>query len=107
MPARLFLDTVDPWINWDWLSTHVPYVWAALEQHMVLTVIAVAAGLIISLPLGVAGQRSGAIRLPVVGSFGGFYTITSLALLALLVPFTGIAPTTPAASPVHGDHVLS
>src|SRR5438094_9079473 len=75
MPARLFLDTVDPWINWDWLSTHVPYVWAALEQHIVLTVIAVAAGLIISLPLGVAAQRSGAIRLPVLGAFGGFYTI--------------------------------
>ena len=106
MPARLFLDTVDPWINWDWLSTHVPYVWAALEQHIVLTVIAVAAGLIISLPLGVAAQRSGAIRLPVLGAFGGFYTIPSLALFALLVPFTGIATTTTAEIPLIGYNVL-
>src|SRR5207247_9795957 len=94
MPARLFLDTVDPWINWEWLSTHVPYVWAALEQHIVLTVIAVAAGLTISLRLGVAAQRSEVIRLPVLGAFGGFYPIPSLALFALLVPFTGTTTTT-------------
>ncbi len=106
MPARLFLDTVDPWINWEWLSTHIPYLWAALEQHIVLTVIAVAAGLLISLPLGVAAQRSGAIRLPVLGAFGGFYTIPSLALFALLVPFTGIATTTTAEIPLIGYNVL-
>src|SRR5947209_3183219 len=105
MAARLFLDEVDPWINWGWVSSHVPYIWDAVQQHIVLTVIALAAGLVISLPLGVAAHRS-ILRLPVVGFFGAFYTIPSLALFAVLVPFTGIATTTTAEIPLIGYNVL-
>lgn len=106
MASRVFLDYVDPWVNWSWLGTHVPYVTAALQQHIVLTAIAVAGGLVIALPLGVVAQRSAAVRLPVLGTFGAFYTIPSLALFALLVPFTGIATTTTAEIPLIGYNVL-
>ena len=47
MEARAFLDYVDPWINWDWLSTHGPLFLSALQQHVVLTVIAITIGLAI------------------------------------------------------------
>lgn len=105
MPPRLFLDTVDPWINWDWLFHHIPYVLGALQQHVVLTAIAVVGGLIIALPLGIAAQRNTGLRLPVLGVFGGFYTIPSLAVFALLVPFTGLTETT-AEIPLIGYNVL-
>jgi osmoprotectant transport system permease protein len=105
MASRVFLDIVDPWINWDWLSTHVPYVLGALKDHVQLTVIAVVAGLLISLPLGVLAHRYVYLRAPVLGVFGGFYTIPSLALFAALVPYTGLSGTT-AEIPLIGYNVL-
>ena len=94
MAAAPFLDQVDPWINWSWVSTHIPYLWDALQQHIVLTVIAVAGALLIALPLGVAAHRWAGLRAPSIGVFGAFYTIPSLALFALLVPYTGLSPVT-------------
>ena len=105
MASRVLLDIVDPWINWDWLSTHVPYVLGALKDHVQLTVIAVVAGLLISLPLGVLAHRYVYLRAPVLGVFGGFYTIPSLALFAALVPYTGLSGTT-AEIPLIGYNVL-
>src|SRR3954465_899093 len=105
MSAALFLDSVDPWINWDWLSTHIPLVLDALTQHLELTVIAIGVGLAISLPLGVLAHRNGSLRLVALGVFGAFYTIPSLALFALLIPFTHLSPTT-AVIPLIGYNVL-
>jgi osmoprotectant transport system permease protein len=101
----MFLDVVDPWINWDWLSSHVPLVLDALTQHIQLTVIALAAGLVISVPLGVLAYRNAALRIAALGFFGAFYTIPSLALFALLIPFTHLSITT-AEIPLIGYNVL-
>jgi osmoprotectant transport system permease protein len=105
MATEPFLEYVDPWVNWDWLSTHVSFVLAALGQHLELTLIAVAGGLLISVPLGVVAHRSGSLRLTVLGVFGAFYTIPSLALFALLVPYTGLGGIT-AEIPLIGYNVL-
>ncbi len=105
MRGGLFLDYVDPWINWDWLSSHVSLVLAALGQHLELTLIAVAGGLVISVPLGVVAHRSGPLRLTVLGVFGAFYTIPSIALFALLIPYTGLSGTT-AEIPLIGYNIL-
>ncbi|TMD27680.1 MAG: ABC transporter permease [Chloroflexi bacterium] len=94
MTGGLFLDASDPWVDWSWLSSHVPIVLADLQQHVVLTVIAVVGGLVIALPLGVAAHRWTPMRLSSLGAFGVFYTIPSLALFALLVPYTGITEVT-------------
>jgi osmoprotectant transport system permease protein len=94
MPAGVYLDTVDPWINWDWLFTHVPVILDALQQHVTLTAVAVLIGLAISLPLGIAAHRWHVIRNPVLTTFGILYTIPSIALFALLVPYTGLSFTT-------------
>src|SRR2546425_1431625 len=94
MPRGLFLDYVDPWVNWTWLSTHIPLFVAAVEQHLTLTVIAVAGGLAISIPLGIAAHRWRALRNPVLAFFDVVYTIPSLALFALLVPYTGLGVVT-------------
>ncbi len=89
MPAGAFLEYVDPWINWTWLSNHVPLILDRLQEHAVLTVIAIVVGFAISLPLGVAAYRWSALRNPVLTVAGILYTIPSLALFAILVPYTG------------------
>jgi osmoprotectant transport system permease protein len=107
MAAPVFLDIVDPWVNWDWLSTHIPTVLAALGQHVTLTAIAVAGGLAISLPLGIAANRWPNVHLrpAELAVFGGFYTIPSIALFALLIPYTGLGTVT-AEIPLIGYNVL-
>jgi osmoprotectant transport system permease protein len=86
--------TVDPWVNWDWLSTHIPLFEAALQEHITLTAIAVLGGLALSLPLGVAAHRWRAFRNPVLAILGVFYTIPSVALFSLLIPYTGLTAVT-------------
>jgi osmoprotectant transport system permease protein len=90
MGGRIFLDYYDPWINWTWLTSHVPVFADALQQHLVLTLIAVGVGLVIALPMGVVAHRWRALRNPVLTVFGIFYTIPSIALFALLIPYTGL-----------------
>jgi osmoprotectant transport system permease protein len=83
------------WWCADWLSKH----WddtlqPALLQHLELTAIAVGAGFAIASLLAIAGFRFRLLDLP-IGAFADFlYTIPSLALFQLLVPFTGLTVTT-------------
>src|SRR6266508_1102285 len=104
MPARLFL-VEQPWVDWSWLATHVPYVLAAVQEHVQLTVIAVIAGLAISLLLGVLAHTWRVLRFPVLAIFGIFYTIPSIAMFALLIPITGLSGTS-AEIPLIGYNVL-
>lgn len=95
MAAVLFLQgEAQPWILWDWLFSHVSRFTDALQQHIELTFIAVSLALVISLPLGVAAQRWRAVRNPAFVIFGIVYTIPSIALFALLIPYTGLSATT-------------
>jgi osmoprotectant transport system permease protein len=94
MAARVFLAYVDPWVNWDWLSTHVHVFVDALVQHIELTLIAIGVGLLIALPMGVLAQRQPYLRGPILTVFGILYTIPSIALFALLIPYTGLSTLT-------------
>ncbi len=90
----LRLDATDPWIRWDWLGRHTDVISQALLQHIQLTGIAVVGGLIIAIPVGLLAWRWRALRNPVLSVSGVLYTIPSLALFALLVPFTGLTVVT-------------
>src|ERR1700682_5757974 len=81
----------DPWIRWSWVSGHVDVITAALVQHIELTLIAVAIGLLIAVPLGLVAWRSRLFRGPIFSLTGILYTIPSLALFSALVPFTGFS----------------
>lgn len=88
------LDATDPWVRWDWVANHVDLILADLARHIELTVIAVAVGLLVAIPVGVLAWRYRGTRGPVLGLAGGLYTIPSLALFALLVPWTGLTALT-------------
>jgi osmoprotectant transport system permease protein len=89
--AGPLLDATDPWVRWDWVGDHLDVIGGYLLQHVVLTVIAVGVGLLIAIPIGVLAWRYRGSRGPVLGIAGGLYTIPSLALFALLVPWTGLS----------------
>ena len=81
-------------MRWDWVRDHGDDILAATRQHVELTLIAVALGLLISFPLGLAARRWRRASGPILGLTGVLFTIPSLALFALLVPFTGLSRTT-------------
>src|SRR5207244_12293435 len=66
---------------------------------------AIAVWLAFSAPLGVLAHRNRVLRLVVLGFFCSFYTLPSLALFALLIPFTRLGGTT-AEIPLIGYNVL-
>lgn len=80
---------------WDWVRGH----WhdtlgPALVQHIELTAIAVVVGFAIAFPLALVAHRYRRLEQP-FGVFSALlYTIPSLALFQLLVPFTGLTVTT-------------
>ena len=95
MPGPTVLaQTSEPWIRWDWVSSHTDVIAKALREHVVLTLIAVVVGLLISIPLAMVARRWHSFEAPVLSATGILYTIPSIALLALLVPWTGLTRTT-------------
>ena len=84
----------ESWIWWDWVGRHGDTLYDAGREHVILTFWAVAIGLAIALPLGVAAWRWRRLEPLVLGVSGAIYTVPSLALFALLVPVTGLGRTT-------------
>lgn len=87
--------TGDHTFCWDWVKGH----WGdtlqpALVQHVELTAIAVVIGFAIAFPLALLAHRYRPLEHP-IGIFSALlYTIPSLALFQLLIPFTGLTRTT-------------
>ena len=65
-----------------------------LIQHLTIVGISMLISLIIALPLGLLVARYRPLYLPVLTVTGLLYTIPGLALLAFLVPVTGLSPAT-------------
>ncbi|HEV2757247.1 MAG TPA: ABC transporter permease [Actinomycetota bacterium] len=80
--------------RWEWVVDHLDEVGVRSWEHVFLTLIAVGVGFLISFPLGVYCHRHRRVYGPVASVAGLLYTIPSLALFALLVPFTGLSTTT-------------
>jgi osmoprotectant transport system permease protein len=88
-------ETSNGWFCTDWLRAH----WGdtlqpALIQHIELSLIALGIGFVLATALALVGFRYRLLD-PPIGLFADFlYTIPSLALFQLLVPFTGLTVTT-------------
>ena len=81
----------EPWVRWDWVASHLDRITAALLQHVELTLIAVGVGLLIAAPIGLLAWRYTSSRPTILAVTGILYTIPSLALFAMLVPYTGLS----------------
>jgi osmoprotectant transport system permease protein len=84
----------DPWIRWSWVRDHGGLIRGRITEHLELTAITLVLGLLIALPLGIACHRWKRVYPTVLGIAGVVYTVPSLALLAFLIPITGLTRTT-------------
>jgi osmoprotectant transport system permease protein len=82
------------WGEWVGRDANQTLIWEALREHVILTVLAVLLGLLIALPASIAVLRMPRIKGVVLGIAGVFYTVPSLALYGVLVPYTGLTRTT-------------
>ncbi|MGL5824643.1 MAG: ABC transporter permease, partial [Nocardioides sp.] len=85
---------VNEWVCLDYVRDRSAEVASATFEHVWITMTAVLLGLVIAFPAALAARRSAGLESVVLGISTGLYTVPSLALFPLLVPFTGLSPVT-------------
>ena len=82
------------WICGQYLQDRQSELVDATVEHIWITVVSVLLGVVIAFPLALLARRLPRLESTILGVSTGIYTIPSLALFPLLVPFTGLTPTT-------------
>ncbi len=90
--AKCYID--NSFVCGQYWSDYRPELTDATIQHLWITVVSVAVGLVLAVPLALLARRNPTVESIVVGGTTIVYTIPSLALFSLLLPFTGLSPTT-------------
>lgn len=85
---------VNEWFCWQYVEDRQDEITSALVEHVQITVLALLLGVVLSVPLALVARRFPRLQAFVLGLSTGLYTVPSLALLPLLVPFTGLSATT-------------
>jgi len=80
----------DELVSWEWVRTHTDDIWERTVQHLQLTASAVALGFVIAMAMALVSLRWRRAYAPLAGISGALYSIPSLALFGLIVPFTGL-----------------
>lgn len=95
-PSGVLATPTERWWWGEWLGRDAnrELIVDATREHIVLTVAAVAIGLVVAMPLAVWVHRRPRWKGLVLGTAGVLYTVPSLALYAALVPYTGLTRTT-------------
>lgn len=83
----------NPWLSWEYVRRNWDDIAHALDQHVGLTLQAVLIAVVIAVPLGMLAHLRPRLAAPIIGTSSVLYTIPSLALFTVLVPFTGIGRT--------------
>jgi len=78
------------------LSEQLNFLPGYLSGHLLLSLLAILAGIVVCVPLGAAITRIKAVQGPVLGLAGVMQTIPGIALLALMVPILGMIGFVPA-----------
>ena len=86
----------EPLIRWDWLGNHLDDVWERTTEHLLLTVVAFFAGLVISAMLTSISRRWRWTATPISAVTTVLYTIPSIVLFAALIPWLGTGLSVPA-----------
>jgi osmoprotectant transport system permease protein len=81
----------EPLVRWDWVTGHLDEIAQRLAEHVELTVIAVGVGFVVAFGLALLVVRRPGLEAPVTFVTGTLYTIPSLALFVLLIPYTGLS----------------
>jgi osmoprotectant transport system permease protein len=90
--AQCYVD--NDWLCGQYWSDYRAELTDATVQHVWITVVSVLVGLAVAVPLALLARRHPTVESVVVGGTTIIYTIPSLALFSLLLPITGLSPTT-------------
>lgn len=93
-PPSCYSRLTNEWVCLDYLRDRQSELVDATVQHLGITVASVLLGLLIAFPLALVARRVPRLESSILAISTGIYTIPSLALFPLLVPFTGLSPTT-------------
>ncbi|MFP5322287.1 MAG: ABC transporter permease [Acidimicrobiia bacterium] len=77
-------------IAWDWVAERGDEIWERTVEHLQLTGFAVGIGFVIAMAMALVALRWRSTYAPFAAFSGALYSIPSLALFAILVPFTGL-----------------
>ena len=77
-------------LRWDWLGRNIDVVLSDLWQHIEITLVALALGIVIAFPVGLAAYRWRRSYPPILAITQVLYTIPSLALFVLLINAVGL-----------------
>jgi osmoprotectant transport system permease protein len=83
-----------PLIRWSWITDNADEIASRAAQHVWLTVVSVLVALAIAFPFAVLANRYRWVIPPVTWVSSILYTIPALAVIALLIPITGLSLTT-------------
>lgn len=86
--------TINEWICADYFADRGSELLESAQQHLLITVTAVALGVVLAFPLALLARRIPRLETAILGGATGLYAIPSIALFPLLVPFTGLTMTT-------------
>jgi osmoprotectant transport system permease protein len=81
-------------VSLDYLFENSQEIWDLSIEHLQLVLIALFLGLLVALPVGIFVARYKRSEVPVLGALGATYAVPSIAMLAVLIPLTGIGNTT-------------
>ncbi|MEO3808457.1 ABC transporter permease [Sphaerisporangium sp. B11E5] len=81
----------EPLVRWDWIGRNWPGIQDLLVDHVIMAILPVVLGLLIALPLGLAGARWRVLYQPTVSLMNVVYSLPSLAVFIVLIPITGLA----------------
>jgi osmoprotectant transport system permease protein len=90
MTTPLLANDANSFIWWDWVSRNRDEIWDATVQHLEITLLTVAIGVVLSSVLAAVALRYRATATPILWSTGLVYTIPSIALFGFLVPRLGL-----------------
>jgi osmoprotectant transport system permease protein len=90
MAGRDCLEAND-WICGEYLRTRAQELTDATVQHLWITGLSVALGLLVAFPLALLARRYRLLASPVLGLTTVLYTIPSLAMFSLLLPLFGLS----------------
>jgi osmoprotectant transport system permease protein len=80
----------DSFIWWEWIWRRPGEIWQRTVEHLQMTVVAVGIGFIISFVLALVAIRFRWTYGPITWIGNVLYTIPSLALFVILIPYTGL-----------------
>lgn len=82
------------WVCPEYVRTRTDDLLAATQEHLYITVVSVLLGIVIAVPLAILARQVRRTRPLTLGASTLLYTIPSLAMFSLLLPFSGLSAAT-------------